>query len=179
MLTLIADREAHERFFALVDVSGDCWLWTGAVDRKGFGMFSVGPQFDQHGKRRNSMVLAQRFAYTMHNGPIPAGQGHHGNCVLHRCLNHGCVNPAHLYLGTALDSVRSMDARGRRVNAPQVGDAHWNAKLTGAKVLEIKAMLADGLLSQKRIAEIYGVGSTTINHINTGRLWSHIEVNTK
>lgn len=175
MLTLIHDCVAHERFFSLVDVSGDCWLWTGALGPKGFGMFSVGGRYARSGKRRNSMVFAHRFAYTMHNGPIPAGQGHHGNCVLHRCLNHNCVNPAHLYLGTALDSVRSMDARGRRVNAQLVGDAHWNAKLSVAKVLEIKAMLADGVLSQKRIAEIYGVVLSTINHIKTGRLWSHIE----
>lgn len=175
MLTLIADREAHERFFAMVDVSGDCWLWTGAVDHNGYGMFSVGAKHDSQGKRRNTMVLAQRFAYTMHNGPIPAGKGHHGNCVLHSCLNHNCVNPAHLYLGTALDSVRSMDARGRRVNTPHRGEAHGNAVLTNVKVLEIKALLSDGALSQKRIAETYGVALSTINHIKTGRLWAHIE----
>lgn len=175
MLTLMDDHAAHERFLSLVDVSGDCWLWTGALDRKGYGMFSVGGSHNQQGTRRNSMVFAHRVAYTMHNGPIPVGTGPHGTCVLHRCLNHGCVNPAHLYLGTVLDSVRSMDARGRRVNQPNKGDAHGNAKLTGKKVRKIKALLAAGDLSQTRIAEIYGVALSTINHIKTGRLWSHIE----
>lgn len=175
MLTLITDRAAHERFFHLVDVSGDCWLWTGALDPNGYGMFSVGGKFDEQGKRRNSMVFAHRFAYTMHNGPIPAGQGPHGNCVLHSCLNHNCVNPAHLYLGTSLDSVRSMDARGRRVNKPHRGEAHPNAVLTFKKVREIKVLLADGALTQRRIAEIYGVAFSTINHIKTGRLWAHIK----
>lgn len=174
MLNLGEDRVAHERFFRKVNVAGDCWLWTGAMDHNGSGMFSVGGSRDAHGKRRNSMVLAHRVAYEMHFGPIPAGTGPHGTCVLHSCLRFDCVNPAHLYVGTAHDAVRAMDARGRRVNAPSRGEAHGSARLTEKKVREIVAAFRDGGITQKRLAAIYGVSNATINHIFTGRLWSHL-----
>ena len=174
MLTLCEDTKTHERFFQKVDVSGDCWMWGGAVDHNGHGMFSVGGSHDADGKRRNSMMLAHRFAWEMQNGAIPAGEGHHGTCVLHDCLNLGCVNPNHLYLGTAADAVKAMDARGRRVNAPSLGEAHGRAKLTEKDVREIVARFNEGGITQKQLAEIYGVCHATVNHIFRGRLWSHL-----
>jgi DNA-binding XRE family transcriptional regulator len=179
MLNHSEDPKIHERFFAMVDVAGDCWLWTGALDHNGSGMFSVGGQFDASGKRRNSMMLAHRFAWVVQNGPIPAGSGHHGTCVLHSCLNLNCVNQKHLYLGTAQDAVRAMDERGRRVNAPKLGEAHANAKLTEKDVRQIVARFREGGITQRQLASIYGVSKATVNHIFTGRLWSHLGLATK
>lgn len=71
-----------ERFWAKVDKTGTCWLWTGSKDRHGYGHIGIGGRIT---------VLAHRFSYEEIVGPIPDG------LVLdHLCRNPPCVNPAHL-----------------------------------------------------------------------------------
>lgn len=77
----------EERFDLYVDRSGDCWEWTGHKSRKGYASF--------YDSRAGRGVPAHRFAYERATGPIPEGAE-----VDHRCLNRGCVNPAHLRLAT-------------------------------------------------------------------------------
>jgi hypothetical protein len=52
------------RFWRYVDKSGDCWEWTGGHTDSGYGNFKV---------RSCVQVLAHRFSYELHHGPIPAG----------------------------------------------------------------------------------------------------------
>jgi hypothetical protein len=87
------------RFWSKVrrDASG-CWLWTGALNTKGYGQFPTG-----------SAYLVHRLAYRFAHGSVP-----HGRLVLHRCDVRSCVNPDHLFLGSALDNVADMIAKGRR-----------------------------------------------------------------
>lgn len=159
------------RFMAKVAVQENgCWMWQGAKDRKGYGVFSVGGrQYDADGKRQNSMKAAHRVSYELFNGGIPDGL-----FVLHKCDTPGCVNPEHLFLGTNLDNVRDMDAKGRRVNAPKHGSDHANSVLNEKQVMEIMKMLESRSPTQRKIAEMYGVSNSTINHIKTGRLWGHL-----
>lgn len=70
-----------DRFWAKVDASGDCWIWTGAVIRK-HGQFGVG---------RGLRMYAHRYAYTTLVGAIPAGL-----TLDHLCRQPLCVNPDHL-----------------------------------------------------------------------------------
>ena len=56
------ERDA-DRFLAKVDDSGECWLWTGAVMKNGYGRFWNGTE----------VVNAHRFAYEFFVGPIPVG----------------------------------------------------------------------------------------------------------
>jgi hypothetical protein len=71
-----------ERFWAKVDKSGECWVWTAGRDIYGYGKF-----FDE---RRRS-VGAHRFAYRATIGePAP------GLVLDHLCRNRACVNPSHL-----------------------------------------------------------------------------------
>jgi hypothetical protein len=53
-------------------------------------------------------VFAHRYAYAWLYGDIPGGMQ-----VLHRCDVRLCVNPDHLFLGTQLDNMRDMCAKGR------------------------------------------------------------------
>lgn len=82
-------QKGHER---------DCWVWTGATIKKGYGAWS--------GEGIRS--LAHRHSWSIVNGPIPDGMW-----VLHHCDNPPCVNPNHLYLGTVIENVQDMIARNR------------------------------------------------------------------
>lgn len=81
---------AEQRFWAKVDITDTCWLWTASLDRNGYARF-VAP-----GHR-----YAHRFAYELLVGPIPDG------LVLdHLCRVTHCVNPSHLEPTTIADNVR-------------------------------------------------------------------------
>lgn len=70
-----------DRFWAKVDKSGECWIWTRHIDSDGYGISSFGG--------RNQK--AHRIAWEMANGPIPTGL-----TLDHLCRVRSCVNPAHL-----------------------------------------------------------------------------------
>lgn len=89
------------RFWAKVqEAPSGCWNWTGSTSgRFGYGHIRT--------SKRNT-ENCHRISWMMANGDIPDGF-----CVLHRCDNPSCVNPAHLFLGTYLDNNRDMAAKGR------------------------------------------------------------------
>lgn len=102
---------------------------------------------------------AHRFSWEHHYGPIPEGL-----CVLHRCDNRMCVNPAHLFLGTRADNQQDAADKGRMPH----GEAHWATKLTEAQVMEVVGLLASGQ-SHSSIARVYGVSRQAITNISLGR----------
>lgn len=59
----------------------NCWLWTGATDRHGYG----------HIKVKGRLLRAHRVSYETHVGPIPDDKQ-----IDHLCRVRHCINPAHL-----------------------------------------------------------------------------------
>lgn len=82
-------------FWTKVDRTGRCWIWTGATDRNGYGLWTP-PRGS--GVR---MGMAHRFAYQSEVGPIPDGLE-----LDHLCRTPSCVNPAHLEPVTHAENMR-------------------------------------------------------------------------
>lgn len=156
-----------------------CWLWAGHTSSAGYGKF--------HPDAKSSM-LAHRFSYVMHVGPVAGDL-----FVCHRCDFPPCVNPAHLFVGTPADNVADKVAKGRQsrgesVSAKQRGDKHWTtqkpypyrgeqipgAVLTAEKVLAMRAEYATGEWKQRDLAQKYGISQGTLCNIVNRKLWRHV-----
>mgnify|MGYP001593694735 FL=1 len=66
---------------------GPCWVWTAAVDSKGYGRFQL--------NRQNR--IAHRVAFELRVGPIPSDLE-----LDHLCRTRNCVNPEHMEAVTHL-----------------------------------------------------------------------------
>jgi hypothetical protein len=167
------------RFWAKVDRRGpdDCWLWTGSRKQLGYGKIA-------EGGKGGRTLLAPRVAYMLAHGldALPDDL-----LVLHNCPggdNPACVNPAHLWLGTASDNTRDMYAKGRA----DTGEQHWtrrkpermtigerviSSKLTEDDVREIRRRHAGGELQATLSAE-YGIVQSGISAIIHRKSWKHV-----
>lgn len=141
------------RFWAKVDKTGDCWVWTGHTNSAGYGMIATS------GGKRN----AHRVSYELNNGAIPGGQ-----CVRHTCDNPLCVNPNHLVVGTTQDNVNDRVSRGRSRNL--AGESHARSKLNESAVRVIRtSSLSLGELSAK-----FGVAKSAICKVRNKQSWKHV-----
>ena len=126
-----------------------CWEWQRSCTRDGYGVLGIG---------RNNQWRAHRAAYEEFVGPIPDGM-----LVCHHCDNPRCINPAHLFLGTAKDNMQDKSAKGRNpkemVKKQKIPHAEYD------KIREIRM----GGSSLKELAAIYGVSFGTISAICLGR----------
>ena len=87
------------RFFDKVDMTESCWLWkAGLRGKTGYGAF----------KLNGKVVDAHRVSYQINIGEIPDGM-----YVCHSCDNRLCVNPNHLFLGSAKANWKDGFDKGR------------------------------------------------------------------
>lgn len=186
-LLILTDSEAA-RFWSRVDRSNanGCWLWTGKKSPRGYGVM----------KLRGRMVRVNRLSFEMHAGPLDPGMG-----ALHRCDVPSCVNPSHLWAGTADDNNKDRDAKGRarfacgekhgshtmphrrtfgernglRIHpekAPK-GERNGQAKVTAEMVLEMRRRFAAGVRQFVLVKET-GLNAASISMIIRGINWSHL-----
>lgn len=142
-----------------------CWLWLGAWDKDGYGKATTPDR---------RYIRAHRWSYERSNGPIPLRLS-----VLHRCDTPSCVNPKHLFVGTQRDNATDMVKKGRQYKGVDTrmhprGEDHPNSKLTLLALVEIQAMLQQGL-KHREIAVIHGVSRSAVTKINQGQNWRRIE----
>lgn len=97
-------REPHERVIARTAPEGDCLLWLGARNGKGYGTVGTGSRTD--GTRRT--VLAHKAVWEAVNGPVPAGME-----LDHTCRVRHCVRLEHLQPVTHLENCQRADHSAR------------------------------------------------------------------
>ena len=142
---------AKDIFFKHIDKNNECWEWEGAKI-KGYGVLWFGKR----------TFKAHRFSYLIHKGKIQAGK-----FICHTCDNKACVNPDHLYQGTAKDNAKDAIERNRLC----CGENNYNAKLSKEQVMKIIKSKAKGV----DLALEYSVDKNTICAIRKRKSWKHLE----
>lgn len=101
------DRQALYRFAGYVDMSGGrdkCWLWTGEVTEKGYGLFWDRGKYRRAHRWLVNWALGYELERDIH--------------VLHGCDVPACVSlwRGHVYVGDHSDNMRDRAERGRENN---------------------------------------------------------------
>lgn len=85
-----------QRFWSKVDKTVNCWNWIGANRGNGYGCF----------KYKNKVYDAHRFVWYLVFKKFPT------QWILHKCNNKKCVNPDHIYEGSAKQNYADMLVAG-------------------------------------------------------------------
>lgn len=126
---------------------GACWLWQGCFGKDGYGVIGVG----KHQKRTH------RVAYECFVGEIPNGM-----LVCHTCDQPACVNPNHLFLGTAKENYDDMVEKGRKRAAMR--DNRPSSNIKQKDIQSLIEMRKSGK-TLKEISVLYGVSFQTVSRI--------------
>ena len=143
-------------FNSKIEKTDTCWLWKGTLFKHGYGAFRM------NGKN----MLAHRVSFFFANGAFPTG------VLRHTCDIPNCVRPSHLLDGTQLDNIRDMMAKGRYKKC--VGENNGHAKLTNAKVFELRAEYAKGDISTAEMARREGMNQGCIYRMLKGITYKDI-----
>ena len=141
-------RQHADRFWSKVARSSpdQCWFWRGALYPGGYGVFVMG-----HARK----YRAHRVAYELANDYRPTS----AEFVCHSCDNKACVNPAHLWLGTASENVRDCYKKGLN---------RW-AKINADIAREIYHSQMPG----RELAARFGIAVNYVYQIRGGHCWTH------
>ena len=145
----------ESRYWRNVEKRDGCWLWKGNTNADGYGRFCI----------QRKHIYAHRFAWEITYGLIPEGM-----FVCHKCDNPTCVNPDHLFLGTAADNNRDMLHKGRGGFGTLLGEHNGNSKLTETRVAEMRELHKSGL-SVRKLAALFGIGHSQVHNIVTEQNW--------
>lgn len=148
------------------------WFWTMVTPAKnGCWEFCAGRQSEDSRKTgnyrygrfssRGQWWLAHVFSAMIITGTRPVLD------VCHVCDNAPCVNPAHLFLGTAKDNIEDARRKGKL----WYGERNHKSKLTDS---DVKLIRSNNGESQSALARKLGVSSQTVSLVHLRKTWQHI-----
>lgn len=147
--------EAREYFDTVVlhHAGDECLIWPFSRNGSGYGNIGI------DGKT----YLVSRLVCEEVNGPPPTAEHE----AAHSCgLGHeGCCSPQHLNWATRVENQRDRLRHGTSPRGEQCG----MAKLTQDDVRQIRAMRGEA--NHAVIADKFGVASSTVCMIQTGKSW--------
>ena len=135
-------RPAIDRFEEKFSKSEGCWLWTAALDDKGYGAFGY----------EGKVQKAHRVSVQLYNGVELSSDEH----VCHTCDTPACVNPEHLFVGTRSDNMKDMVSKGRQ--SPGL------RKLLLTDIPEVSRLIATGM-TQKEVGEVMNCHQSAISRL--------------
>ncbi len=160
-------KTSEERFFAKVEKTESCWLWTAAKNVWGYGVFWFeGKNLPAH----HFLVRAKKPSHLL---------------ALHTCDQPACVNPSHILFGTQKDNMHDMHKKGRanpkpgwqgmmRLRVTSRGEQHPKHKLTEEQVRLIRAQKNRvGLMAE--LARHYGLSHQGMTNVYRGKSWKFVK----
>lgn len=137
-----------ETFWSKVIKTESCWRWTGARNKRGYGLFNI----------CGKLQSAHRLAWSEIHGAIGAGL-----YICHKCDNPSCVNPDHLFAGSARENQVDSSLKGRTARQ----------KIDHRQAMQIFHFPASNSETGKR----FGVSKNTVTKIRTRKTWAWIHHN--
>lgn len=148
-------RKTKENFYKMFEITPSCWIWKGCLNWDGYGKYKG--------------TTAHRFSWIFHKGPIKSRHIY----ACHSCDNRKCVNPKHLWLGSAKQNMKDCIKKGRFVFNGKPGEEGTNSILTKNQVSKIRRFYRRGRtnMNQLALSEIFGVSRQAIGCIVRGETW--------
>jgi hypothetical protein len=150
---------SRQRFIdgEVLSYEGDgCLLWPFFCDPRGYGQAAY-PGF--------KTKWAHRIVCELAHGAPPT-EDHE---AAHSCGNARCCSPHHLRWATVTENHADKRLHGTH----QEGEAHIQAKLTPAQVIEIRRR-ASGGEAHGKIATAFGIAKSHVSSIKCRNRWGHI-----
>lgn len=150
------------RFHASYDEDADgCLIWNGGTDKNGYGRFFA----DAAAHGTPDTTKAHRWIFEVVHGFAPPA-------VMHHCDKPPCVRISCLMPGTNAENNKDMIRKGRHGHGTvggKRGQDHHKSTLTDGQVCEIRDEYALGILTQRMLAEAYGITRSAVSLIVGGK----------
>lgn len=130
-----------------------CWLWTGAISSSGYGSFAI---------TKENIVPAHRASFLIYKNEMPEA------FVCHSCDNKICVNPDHLWSGTAKDN--ALDASKKGILQKRPKRYGFGSKFKNDEIIKI----FEDKRKYNEIAQEYDISLSTVGAIKRGENWAHV-----
>lgn len=149
--------EKVEELFLKAFGEGDCLICHLAPNARGYSPVSIGG-------RGGIKYRTHRLVWEEINGPIPEGI-----LVCHSCDNRRCINPDHLFLGTAKDNTQDMMKKDRHKYVP-------NIKIVSKEQVEKMQDLRNSGLTLHEIATHFDISHETVRKYLQDTYYRHAEL---
>lgn len=137
-----------------ISANNGCWFWIRSKNSAGYGLAWDG----------SMVVLAHRLSYELFIAPIPDKY-----YVCHHCDKPSCVNPSHLFAGTARDNLIDCINKGRRPRTGPIRGQCKNAHLTPDQAKIAKQEIKNRSGTLRDVSTALGISYNIIKDISRGR----------
>ena len=132
-----------------------CWEWIGGKDQDGYGLLSINDKSQR----------ASRISFEVFNcQKVP-----NGKCICHTCDNPSCINPGHLFVGSALENAHDMIQKKRARYAE-------GKKILNEEIIKRIFFLKKKGLTNNEISYCFQISLQHLSSILDRKIWTHVEI---